>query len=330
MKLLVASTPVLAVDHPCQLCHPAETNSQIETSMAHALSPAPISSLLKANPHLKFTNGQTEYQIDRQGDQVIYDVRRGAEHLTLPIQWAFGVGNTGQTYVYAIGEALYEGRVSFFRSRNGLDITNGHKDFPDSTITEAAGRLLSEAEVTSCFGCHMSPAGSEFLPGVQCTACHKDLDQHASSFLSGGTPIKPAHLASLSSIEMADLCGRCHRTFSAVRDSGLRTAANVRFQPYRLVGSRCFIADDRRISCVACHNPHEEVRKNAGFYDTKCKACHPALAASTKKSTRFGVCPVAKQNCTSCHMPKIEAPEMHDTFTDHRIRVVRKGEAYPG
>ena len=298
--------------------------------MAHALSPAPLASLLKANPHLKFKKGETEYRVDYEGDQVIYDVRRGTEHLSLPIQWAFGVGNVGQTYVYAMDGALYESRVSFFRTRKGLDITNGHKDFPDSTITEAAGRLLSEDEVTSCFGCHMSPAGSEFLPGVQCTACHKELDEHVSSFLNGGTPVKPAHLASLSSIEMADFCGRCHRTFSAIQNSGLKTAANVRFQPYRLVGSRCFIADDRRISCVACHNPHEEFRKDASFYDTKCKACHAAVVAANKNSPRFGVCPVAKQNCTSCHMPKIEAPDMNDTFTDHRIRVVRKGQAYPG
>jgi hypothetical protein len=28
-------------------------------------------------------------------------------------------------------------------------------------------------------------------------------------------------------------------------------------------------------------------------------------------------------------MPKINVPVMHSDFTDHRIRIVRKGEPYP-
>jgi hypothetical protein len=28
-------------------------------------------------------------------------------------------------------------------------------------------------------------------------------------------------------------------------------------------------------------------------------------------------------------MPKVYVPEMHDNFTDHRIRIAHPGEAYP-
>jgi hypothetical protein len=38
---------------------------------------------------------------------------------------------------------------------------------------------------------------------------------------------------------------------------------------------------------------------------------------------------VATSNCTSCHMPKSDVPEMHAQFTDHFIRIVRDGEKYP-
>jgi hypothetical protein len=31
----------------------------------------------------------------------------------------------------------------------------------------------------------------------------------------------------------------------------------------------------------------------------------------------------------SCHMPKVDVPEMHYAFTDHWIRIVRPGETYP-
>jgi hypothetical protein len=40
-------------------------------------------------------------------------------------------------------------------------------------------------------------------------------------------------------------------------------------------------------------------------------------------------CPTATKNCASCHMQKVYVPEMHDKFTDHRIRIVRAGESFP-
>jgi len=38
---------------------------------------------------------------------------------------------------------------------------------------------------------------------------------------------------------------------------------------------------------------------------------------------------VAKENCVSCHMPKVLLPGGHMKFTDHEIRVVKAGEPYP-
>jgi hypothetical protein len=36
------------------------------------------------------------------------------------------------------------------------------------------------------------------------------------------------------------------------------------------------------------------------------------------------------QPCAICHMPKYEIPGSHNLFSDHRIRVVKPGEPYPG
>jgi formate-dependent nitrite reductase cytochrome c552 subunit len=38
---------------------------------------------------------------------------------------------------------------------------------------------------------------------------------------------------------------------------------------------------------------------------------------------------VSKNNCVSCHMPKIELPGAHYKFSDHRIRIVKPNEPYP-
>ena len=110
----------------------------------------------------------------------------------------------------------------------------------------------------------------------------------------------------------------------------LRGPLTVRFQPYRLVGSRCWNADDSRISCVACHNPHMPLEKRAAAYDEKCLACHVARRKDAVSSERPGrACPVGKRDCSTCHMPMVEIRDMYAHFSDHRIRVVRPGEAYP-
>lgn len=103
---------------------------------------------------------------------------------------------------------------------------------------------------------------------------------------------------------------------------------NVRFQPYRLVNSKCYDPSDRRISCAACHNPHQEVVAVDSFYDRTCLACHAAGHAAAAKS-RAKSCPALKENCVTCHMPKLELPGSHYKFTDHRIRIVNAKEGYP-
>ena len=64
------------------------------------------------------------------------------------------------------------------------------------------------------------------------------------------------------------------------------------------------------------------------------------VATTVGRSRTFGddyhpkpgakACPVAKTNCVSCHMPKLDLPGAHYKFTDHRIRIVKPNEPYPG
>jgi formate-dependent nitrite reductase cytochrome c552 subunit len=75
------------------------------------------------------------------------------------------------------------------------------------------------------------------------------------------------------------------------------------------------------------------VNPNQADYDAKCLACHETAkksdAASSKSLVAIQTCTVAKANCVSCHMPKVELPEGHAAFTDHEIRIVRADEPYP-
>jgi hypothetical protein len=128
----------------------------------------------------------------------------------------------------------------------------------------------------------------------------------------------------------SQFCGSCHRTWTQVQLMRIQGVNNVRFQPYRIFNSRCYDLDDKRISCTACHNPHEQLRKEASFYDAKCAACHRLKGEPVKTGKKGPTCRAGKsQDCASCHMPQYEIPGSHFKFTDHQIRVVRPGESYP-
>jgi hypothetical protein len=139
---------------------------------------------------------------------------------------------------------------------------------------------------------------------------------------------------SLDPVTLVDYCGACHRTSMDVTAGTNNSPINVRFQPYRLEKSRCWSRPDRRITCTACHNPHEQVVRDAGSYDAACLACHDSKDAAPSPGSQTAVqklpaCPVATTKCVSCHMPKYEVTPMHGSFTDHDIRIVRPGDPFP-
>lgn len=73
------------------------------------------------------------------------------------------------------------------------------------------------------------------------------------------------------------------------------------------------------------------------FYDSKCLACHQPTAgreggarpAAKGAENPAAPHPAGTKQCATCHMPKVELPGAHFQFTDHRIRIVKPGEAYP-
>ena len=277
---------------------------------------------------MTYRYGRFTYSITREGDKSIYSVTDGTDTITVPIGWAFGLGAAGQTYVFERGGIFYESRVSFYKAIEGLDLTFGAVGTMPKDLTQAAGREMTREDVNACFGCHTTGAvrGNTFhvddlKAGVRCENCHTQAVAHAEAVKAGD--VKGAalpHLADMTAEETNEFCGRCHRAWADIAAHGPHNIANVRFQPYRLTNSKCYDADDKRIRCTACHNPHEEFLVGAARYDAKCQACH---GVSQK------VCPVAKRGCTDCHMPKIELTGAHRKFTDHQIRIVKAGESYP-
>ncbi|MGA8028562.1 MAG: multiheme c-type cytochrome [Bryobacteraceae bacterium] len=335
MKCFLAlfATLALAADTPanlrsCAQCHPAQAKPHPLTGMAHAIETIAECTILRENPLLNFKSGPYSYSIKRDGFQSLYTVTDGVNSITVPIGWAFGLGVAGQTYVYQYQGSFYESRVSFYRQLQGLDFTMGTTRSNFRNLVDALGRKMPPREGIECFNCHSTNSitankvdVAALTPGVQCERCHGPTETHLAAFKTGnpeGGQMKKLDL--LNAEEMNNFCGQCHRTWEQIAADGPHSVGNVRFQPYRLTNSKCYDAEDRRIRCVACHDPHLNlVRDNLSSYDSRCLACH----ASAKH------CPVATQNCVSCHMPKTELPGSHHQFTDHQIRIARANAPYP-
>ena len=319
--------------------------------MGRALSLAGDNPVLDAHPSLTVQKGDFTWTVETSGGHSTYSVTDGKSTLSASIVWSFGAGN--QTWVLDRDGQLYESLVSYYTSIDGLDTTTGDDSIVPATIEQAFGRQLDPVDARACFGCHSTGSAVDgrltlaaLHPGVACTRCHTGALEHQAAMNAGDFSVYPPDLNRFSTEDLSTFCGQCHRSWEMVVRSRWHGEANVRFQPYRLANSRCFDGTDPRISCVACHDPHQPLIRNLTSYDAKCLACHtvatrPSGRQATARSADAATapqpayasqpksCPVANSGCVTCHMPRTRMLGGHLVFTDHDIRVVHPGDAYP-
>jgi hypothetical protein len=281
--------------------------------------------VLKKHARLTLDANGYHYVVENKDGVNTYTVSDSSGVLAVPIRYAFGIGDSGQTFVFEYNGRFYESMVSYYTSLDGLAVTVGSERLRPRTLVEAMGRETSNDETLRCFGCHSSGGVSgekltlqSMRPGLDCEHCHAGAAAHQEALAQGKPTVIPRKLGDMAAEDMSEFCGECHRTWTTVVRMRTWGEINVRFQPYRLANSKCFLGNDKRISCTACHNPHADLVRDKASYDSKCQACHAPKA-----------CPVSERNCVSCHMPKVELPGTHSIFTDHQIRIVHPGDRYP-
>jgi len=341
----------------CTRCHASQVATQQKHAMARAAVHAADAEILRQHDHLSFRLGPYREQIVTKGGKSVLTVKPsdssasdssasdGAAPFSADLLWAFGVGHLGQTYVYEKNGSYYESHLTFFSSSQDLNITPGQSLVPPRNLESAAGRRMPPAESRACFACHTTASVTnnqldvnDAVPGVTCEACHGPGASHVLA-MNSGQPEQGADLimnpSRLNPVESVDFCGACHRTWEDVVTNIGLGALNLRFAPYRLENSKCWSKPDARLTCVACHDPHQPLEHDPAAYDSRCLACHlNQLAAKTTADHRDSdhrdsnqrssdhpgaACPVSTKNCTTCHMPKVESSIQHSTFTDHWI-----------
>ena len=328
----------------CAKCHLEIAAMQQNAPMASTLVSAPDAETLHAHPHLNFAEGRYKYEIVTSARGSTYTVTDGARTLSALLRWAFGAGPVGQSYIYEKEGRWYEARVSFFSTVNNLEFTPGRALVSPRNLEEAMARPVSEEQMVRCLRCHATgitqytPNTSNIFLGVSCEACHGPGAGHVTAMegeiLAAGMPawegddnliFDPRRLDPTDSIEF---CGACHSTWWDVRLSGANGHATLLSPAYRLVNSKCWGKGDKRLECTACHDPHVQRELRPEAYDQKCLACHAREAGLTVSADHPGrACPVSQRKCTSCHMPKVEVPDLHYALTDHDIRIPGSGKA---
>ena len=329
----------------CARCHADKAATQKNTPMGRTTAFVGDSDVLASHGRLTFQTGRINYQITTASGKSVYRVTDGTGSISVPLMWSFGDGHVGQSYLFERDGNVFEGRVSYFGVLKALDFTPGRKLTDPKDLEQAMARPVTGSELVRCFACHTTASTindkferTRIIPGITCEACHGPGLNHVSAgeaaLLQGETGQEAETIfnpSKLTPFDAADFCGACHGTYWDVKLEGLVGKANVRAQPYRLEKSRCWgTKGDARLTCVACHNPHQPLVRDFSSYDKNCLGCHVATAEVKVTADHPGpACKVSTKDCASCHMPKYDDSIMHYTFTDHDIRVVQPGEQYP-
>jgi hypothetical protein len=324
----------------CRECHPGENAAFRRSGHARTLRPA------ASDPIARWLDGRTIEDPEQRDVTWSYHLRDGVLSVerrghgkteSLPIDFRFGAGNVGFTFVTVQQSGPdappvgIEHRLSYLAVGQKLDVTPGQQGEGHTELgTKIApfGRLLDDARLLHCFDCHITTPSKRsrgwldtatMIPDVTCERCHGPGGEHVEAARRGSDESKlqmPLGLENNSPSAQITACGHCHRSPEGVDLSSLQPddLQIVRFQPIALARSRCFQEGKSWLSCTSCHDPHARVSRNHAAYEAVCLRCHqPAGEAKT-------LCRVSPDsNCLECHMPR-RAVTSEFLFTDHWIR----------
>jgi hypothetical protein len=265
----------------------------------------------------------------READGLRVEINDGERVAEIPVEWAFGSGTHGVTFVSSLGGGLYlEHAFSFYSNDGVFDLTPGHEQLPTGSLMEAAGQVFGSQggrSIRGCFQCHstgpVSVSSRQEIEvsqqGVRCEACHGPGKTHVAEPKSASI----RNPRSLPADEQIRFCGSCHRLPGGSEASNdFSNPWNVRHQPPYLEQSKCFRESNGALTCITCHAPHEPLRRvDIAYYRAKCSSCHSARHPPAKRCLAD-----SDSNCIQCHMPVVQ-PGRRLKFRNHWIGVYRTG-----
>lgn len=322
-----------AGDAACADCHTREYEAHLRSGHSRTLTKMADSDLAQRLASQTYTDPlrQQTFQFELDDDRFfVRDVDR-PDMPNIPVMWLLGSGTHAQTAI-SVDEQTQSGvefRWSYLANKDALGTTPDHErfnDFREGTI-ECFGRPLDSAGIRGCLACHttLNPPpqlpilDSLYVANVGCERCHGPRKKHVEQAYEGLADETKPLLRYETAAAYMDACAQCHRDESRV-SADQPAHELVRFQPYGLKRSRCYLESPGNMTCSTCHDPHDTVSSNRVVYREQCQQCHqPGTPQDCPK--------LPTGDCVECHMPAVEWTA-GISFHDHWIRV--QGRDVPG
>lgn len=281
----------------------------------------------------RFSTGGVVEMSKREGGfyQVAYI--NGVEKKSQRFDIVFGSGTKGQSYLTWADTNLFQLPITYFTAVEQWSNSPGYPD-----------KIAFDRPITSrCLECHVTYADklsepfkepvaidkNRIIMGVDCERCHGPAAKHVA-FQSQNPNEKAAKFiinpASFSRQQSLDMCALCHEgglkktkpsfEFTAgdklsdyfVNDTVSKDASNIDVHGNQyglLAASKCFRLS-KTLTCITCHNTHENEKGKTALFSQRCTGCHNnthADAVLCKMTKAIG--PKINENCTNCHMPQM-------------------------
>jgi predicted CXXCH cytochrome family protein len=312
----------------CSGCHGSIATAQAHTAMAQtwqsavSLHPAVGSQ----ESHSEGPDPAIHYVISKAADKLSFEVSMpGNPPVRLPIETVMGGKRHGLSFLARVSEIdgfhlvrapLIETRYLHYAPENRLELSPGFPREKPTSYHTALGRVLTPRFEEKCLSCHGAPR-AHGEAGVGCESCHGAGRGHLSALAAKTVDKGILNPAKLPIAEQMKPCSECHAGFSKVVDP-MPDDLLISDQVTALSNSECWRQSAGRMTCVNCHNPHQDAPRAVLITRSErtCLGCHTAM-----QPEHAALCPVNRQSgCAGCHMPEStkSAPFI---ISDHWIRV---------
>ncbi len=315
----------------CAGCHKGIAATQAQTAMAltwQGTDPMQVRPDSQQT-QIEGPDPAINYVLRRTANKLSFEVRMpGQMPLKFPIEVTMGGKRHGLSFLARVADLdglslarapLVETRYLHYAPENRLELSPGFpKDKPTSYET-SIGRVLTPHFEEKCLACHGAPGtlAPHLESGVTCESCHGPGQAHLKALASKSSDKGILNPDKLPVAEQMQPCSRCHAGFSNVVDP-MPDDLLISDQVRALSNSECWRQSAGQITCVNCHNPHQDLPRAAlvAKSEKTCIGCH-----SKSVEKHAALCPVNRTSgCVGCHMPdsKHNAPFV---ISDHWIRV---------
>ncbi len=318
----------------CAECHAGHVDGFQNTAHARTMRVANPQTLLGSlePPQNKFFTRVKDFSFETVArDQEVFHrlsspVQGVPRTLEVPVAFVVGSGNHGQSFLAWWGDMLCQTPVSF--------MTEAHRWSNSPGIYVDGTADFSRPATPRCLDCHNTwfahAPGSvnrydktTWMLGVTCVRCHgpaRDHIKYHRQFPADTVAQGIVNPRRLSRERANEVCAQCHSgggdlkrpAFTYRPGEPLKNWISINLdasdtsnddphsanQLGRLMRSRCY-QESGTLTCMDCHNPHQQERGQAEIFSKRCQTCHQLddCGLSGKYAETL------QTRCVECHMP---------------------------